>query len=76
MWRANASGAGARLLFTSTDAVFDGTLAAYAEDATPTPVNFYGQTKARAEADDRRDPARGRDRARFSLVLGRSPAGH
>ena len=41
---------GARLLFTSTDAVFDGQLAVYTEDATPTPVNFYGRTKARAEA--------------------------
>ncbi|HEY4310735.1 MAG TPA: NAD(P)-dependent oxidoreductase [Pirellulales bacterium] len=41
---------GARLLFTSTDAVFDGLLTVYPEDATPTPVNFYGRTKARAEA--------------------------
>jgi dTDP-4-dehydrorhamnose reductase len=41
---------GARLLFISTDAVFDGTLREYPENATPTPVNFYGRTKARAEA--------------------------
>ncbi|HVU90301.1 MAG TPA: NAD(P)-dependent oxidoreductase [Pirellulales bacterium] len=41
---------GARLVFTSTDAVFDGSLKVYPEDAAPTPVNFYGRTKARAEA--------------------------
>lgn len=40
---------GARLVFTSTDAVFDGLLKVYPEDAVPTPVNFYGRTKARAE---------------------------
>ena len=40
----------ARLLFTSTDAVFDGTKGFYREDDSPTPANFYGETKARAEA--------------------------
>ncbi len=40
---------GARLLYTSTDAVFDGTRGYYREDDTPTPPNFYGETKARAE---------------------------
>ena len=40
---------GARLLFASTDAVFDGTKQIYHEDDPPTPVNWYGQTKARAE---------------------------
>jgi dTDP-4-dehydrorhamnose reductase len=40
---------GARLLYTSTDAVFDGTLGMYHEGDPPTPLNWYGQTKARAE---------------------------
>jgi dTDP-4-dehydrorhamnose reductase len=62
---------GARLLFTSSDAVFDGTAAAYAEHATPTPVNFYGQTKARAEAAIR-DLVPTATIVRVSLVLGRS----
>ncbi len=42
--------AGARLLFTSTGAVFDGTRPGYAEDAQPTPLHQYGRTKVRAEA--------------------------
>lgn len=41
---------GARLLYTSTDAVFDGTRGIYREDDPPSPPNWYGQTKARAEA--------------------------
>ncbi len=40
---------GARLLYTSTDAVFDGTRGLYHEFDPPTPPNWYGQTKARAE---------------------------
>jgi dTDP-4-dehydrorhamnose reductase len=43
--------AGARLVFTSTDAVFDGLAPPYPEDAQPTPVDHYGRTKAAAEAD-------------------------
>ncbi len=42
---------GARLLFTSTDAVFDGTRGIYRETDPPTPPNWYGQTKALAERD-------------------------
>ncbi len=41
--------AGARLLYTSTDAVFDGTKHIYYEHDPPTPLNWYGETKARAE---------------------------
>ena len=41
--------AGARLLFTSSAAVFDGTKHGYTETDSPTPVSVYGQTKARAE---------------------------
>lgn len=40
---------GVRMLYTSTDAVFDGTLGIYHEQDPPTPLNWYGQTKARAE---------------------------
>ena len=48
---ANAcAGANARLLFTSTGAVFDGLKHGYTEDDQPTPVSFYGETKARAES--------------------------
>ncbi|MGF1521466.1 MAG: SDR family oxidoreductase [Leptolyngbyaceae cyanobacterium] len=37
-------------LFTSTDLVFDGTQAPYAETDVPSPINHYGQQKATAES--------------------------
>jgi dTDP-4-dehydrorhamnose reductase len=40
---------GARLIYTSSAAVFDGTRHGYREDDTPTPVSVYGCTKAAAE---------------------------
>jgi dTDP-4-dehydrorhamnose reductase len=40
---------GARLLFTSTGAVFDGRRHGYTEDDLPLPLSVYGDTKARAE---------------------------
>lgn len=40
----------AYFLFLSTDFVFDGTTGMYKEDDTLNPVNFYGRTKAEAEA--------------------------
>ncbi|MGD8859263.1 MAG: SDR family oxidoreductase [Myxococcales bacterium] len=40
---------GARLVFVSTDMVFDGEHAPYPEDATPAPGTVYGATKVRAE---------------------------
>lgn len=40
---------GSKLVFCSTDNVFDGDRAPYAEDDLPAPVNFYGQTKFEAE---------------------------
>jgi dTDP-4-dehydrorhamnose reductase len=40
----------ARLIHMSTDCVFDGLNPPYDETAVPTPVNAYGQAKARAEA--------------------------
>ena len=41
--------AGAKLVFTSSAAVFDGTRHGYRESDVPTPVSAYGRTKARAE---------------------------
>jgi dTDP-4-dehydrorhamnose reductase len=40
---------GARLLFTSTAAVFDGTRHGYREEDMPAPISVYGKTKAWAE---------------------------
>lgn len=40
---------GARLVFASTDMVFDGEHAPYDESATPRPLSHYGRTKAAAE---------------------------
>jgi dTDP-4-dehydrorhamnose reductase len=62
---------GARLLYTSTDAVFDGTKHIYYEHDPPTPLNWYGETKARAEkAIAELLPSAAI--VRLSLVLGRS----
>jgi dTDP-4-dehydrorhamnose reductase len=41
--------ASARLLFTSTAAVFDGSKASYVEDDQPSPLSVYGKTKLWAE---------------------------
>lgn len=38
-----------KLVFLSTDCVFDGTQDMYAESAIPTPINWYGFTKTEAE---------------------------
>jgi dTDP-4-dehydrorhamnose reductase len=40
---------GAKLLFISTDYVFDGAKGSYGEDDQPNPVNYYGFTKLEAE---------------------------
>ncbi len=40
---------GAKLVFTSSAAVFDGTLHGYREGDARTPLSVYGRTKARAE---------------------------
>lgn len=39
----------AKLLFTSTDTVFDGGKGQYTEEDIPEPVNYYGETKVAAE---------------------------
>jgi dTDP-4-dehydrorhamnose reductase len=46
---AGANDAGALLVTISTDWVFDGREGSYAEDAPPSPVNFYGFLKASSE---------------------------
>jgi dTDP-4-dehydrorhamnose reductase len=40
---------GARLVFCSTDTIFDGEHAPYKEEDTPGPVNLYAETKVEAE---------------------------
>jgi dTDP-4-dehydrorhamnose reductase len=63
--------AGARMLFTSTGAVFDGLKHGYREEDEVSPVSVYGQTKANAELMVK---ALVPDAivARVSLVLGRT----
>jgi dTDP-4-dehydrorhamnose reductase len=64
---------GARLVYVSTDMVFDGEAAPYAEDAAPAPLSVYGRTKAEAEAvvlAGRRNAV-----ARVSLLFGPSRCG-
>ncbi len=41
---------GARLVYVSTDYVFDGKKGMYAETDTPNPINVYGKTKLEGEA--------------------------
>jgi dTDP-4-dehydrorhamnose reductase len=41
--------AGARLVFCSSDTIFDGEHAPYKEEALPGPVNLYAETKVEAE---------------------------
>ncbi len=46
-------GSDARIVFVSTDYVFDGVNGPYAEDAVPSPINYYGKTKLAAENEVR-----------------------
>jgi len=65
---------GLRLLHCSTDLVFDGTAAPYAEDAGRHPISEYGRSKAAAE-----DLVAACPRAlvaRLPLLYGTSPAGN
>lgn len=43
------AGNGAKLVFCSTDTVFDGEKGFYTEEDKPHPINFYAETKVRAE---------------------------
>jgi dTDP-4-dehydrorhamnose reductase len=64
-----AANAGARLVFVSTDLVFDGEHAPYDESAQPAPLSVYARTKADAE---RAVLAAGGVVARVSLLFGPS----
>jgi dTDP-4-dehydrorhamnose reductase len=61
--------AGARLVFCSTDTIFDGEHAPYSEADVPEPVNFYAETKVEAEQLVNRLGAQAVI-ARLSLVVG------
>jgi len=61
--------AGCKLVFCSTDTVFDGEHAPYREDDPPGPINYYAGTKVEAEAIVNRLGA-GAVIARLSLVVG------
>jgi len=60
---------GTKLIFCSTDTVFDGTKGMYAEDDAPRAVNFYASTKIRAESLVR-ELVPNSVVARLSLVMG------
>lgn len=68
-----AADAHARLIFVSTDLVFDGTKAPYREGDSPAPLSTYGDTKAAAEIPVLANP-RGLV-ARVSLLFGPSLVG-
>lgn len=60
---------GAKMILCSTDTVFDGTKGMYTEEDEPHAVNFYAETKIRAEGIIRETLPEGVV-ARLSLVMG------
>lgn len=64
---------GARFVLTSTDMVFDGTEAPYAESSVPRPLSVYGRSKV--EAEQRVFSLSGAVVVRLALLVGPSP-GH
>jgi dTDP-4-dehydrorhamnose reductase len=61
-----AARSGARLLYISTDAVFDGERGNYIETDTPSPLNVYAQTKLQGEREVlRENPAAAIARVNF-----------
>jgi dTDP-4-dehydrorhamnose reductase len=68
-----AGRAGARLVFVSTDLVFDGERGGYREGDAPAPLSIYGRTKADAEAAVLAQPHG--VVARVSLMFGPSLSG-
>lgn len=69
-----SAGVGAWMMYFSSDAVFAGTAARYAEEDPPAPVNYYGQTKAEGE-EAVRAAHPGAAVIRISLALGFGLAG-
>ena len=62
---------GAKVVYTSTDYIFDGKKdinSSYTEDDTPNPLNVYGKTKYLGEEEVRRNP--NHFVARISWVFG------
>ncbi|MDQ1258076.1 MAG: dTDP-4-dehydrorhamnose reductase, partial [Candidatus Hydrogenedentes bacterium] len=60
---------GCKMILCSTDTVFDGTKGMYTEDDEPHAVNYYAETKIRAEQILRENVGNGVV-ARLSLVMG------
>lgn len=61
----------ARLVFTSTDLVFDGNKGNYKEEDVPNPINFYGDTKYEAEKEILETGSQSRNLVvRLSLLYG------
>lgn len=60
---------GTKMIFCSTDTVFDGEKGMYREDDEPRPANFYAETKVRAEEIVRETSAQSVV-TRLSLVMG------
>ena len=68
VWRVNVIGTanlldacdknGTKMIFTSTNAVFDGEHAPYSEEDEPNPINYYGKTKLEAETLVRKNGAK------------------
>jgi dTDP-4-dehydrorhamnose reductase len=73
-WTANlaalAEAHGAKLVFLSTDNVFDGVRGRYSESDAPSPSNYYGETKVIGENAVARIPDATWVVARVSLVMG------
>ncbi len=82
-WKINVEGAknvaqaskdlGALLIYISTDYVFDGEKGCYVETDVPSPVNYYGLTKLRAE-EQVKDAVNDYCIARPSVIYGSTPA--
>ncbi len=66
--------AGARMIYISTDLVFNGKKGGYSEDDEPSPLGFYGETKLAAETEVART-LEDHVILRVSLMYGRSLSG-
>jgi len=82
-WKTNVEGTtniakaakdcGAFLIYISTDYVFDGEKGNYNEDDLPSPINYYGYTKLKAEEQTKRLLSQ-YCIARTSVIYGTTPA--